>query len=45
MTDLEAYSLGMKDGEDGIPPWPPVKEGRLHDAYFRGYTAGRRVRR
>ncbi len=45
MSDLEAYSLGFKDGEDGIYPYPPAKEGRLYNFYFDGYAAGRRVRK
>lgn len=44
MTDSQAYSLGYKDGRNGLPPWPPVKEGRLAGFYFNGYTTGRIAR-
>lgn len=44
MTNNEAYSLGYKDGKDGLQPWPPAKEGRLYNFYLTGYTDGRRAR-
>lgn len=45
MTNGEAYALGVKDGEDGIYPYPPAKKGPLHESYFEGYAFGRRTRR
>ncbi len=43
MTDNEAYSLGYDDGQKRVIPWPPAKDGRLYDFYYRGYTDGRRA--